>query len=125
MKNKTFQLIFAILLVNGLLLAACEPAAMPTEAPPTPVSAPTDLPPTPVPTEEPETEVMVFKDDLGVNLEFTDYPQRIISISASTTEILFAVGAGKQVVGRDDFSVYPEAFLSLSVTTISSAALTS
>lgn len=118
MKNKTFQLIVAILLVTGILLIACEPAVMPTEAPPAPVSAPTDPPPTPDPTEEPEPEVMVFVDDLGVSLEFTDYPQRIVSISASTTEILFAVGAGNQVVGRDDFSVYPEE--ALAVTSVGS-----
>ena len=34
-------------------------------------------------------------------------PQRIVSLAPSNTEILFAVGAGKQVVGRDSFSDYP------------------
>jgi iron complex transport system substrate-binding protein len=33
--------------------------------------------------------------------------QRIVSIAPSNTEILFAVGAGKQVVGRDDLSDFP------------------
>jgi iron complex transport system substrate-binding protein len=33
--------------------------------------------------------------------------QRIVSLAASNTEILFAVGAGTQVVGRDEFSDYP------------------
>ena len=32
---------------------------------------------------------------------------RIVSLSPSVTEILFAVGAGSQVVGRDSFSNYP------------------
>ena len=35
--------------------------------------------------------------------------KRIISLAPSNTEILFAVGAGDQVVGRDMFSDYPEA----------------
>jgi iron complex transport system substrate-binding protein len=34
-------------------------------------------------------------------------PERIISLSASNTETLFAVGAGKQVVAVDEQSTYP------------------
>ncbi len=33
--------------------------------------------------------------------------QRVVSLAPSNTEILFAVGAGAQVVGRDSFSDYP------------------
>jgi iron complex transport system substrate-binding protein len=33
--------------------------------------------------------------------------QRVVSLAASNTEILYAVGAGAQVVGRDEFSDYP------------------
>ncbi len=33
--------------------------------------------------------------------------QRIVSLDGITTEILFAVGVGNQVVGRDDSSYYP------------------
>ena len=33
--------------------------------------------------------------------------QRIVSLAPSNTEILFAIGAGSQVVGRDEFSDYP------------------
>jgi iron complex transport system substrate-binding protein len=36
-------------------------------------------------------------------------PQRIVSLAPSTTEIVFAVGAGAQLVGRDSFSDYPAA----------------
>jgi iron complex transport system substrate-binding protein len=54
---------------------------------------------------------MTFTDDLGNTIELTGYPGKIISLSPSTTEILFAIGAGEQVVGRDEFSVYPEAAL--------------
>jgi iron complex transport system substrate-binding protein len=33
--------------------------------------------------------------------------QRILSIAPSNTELLFAIGAGQQVVGRDSYSDYP------------------
>jgi iron complex transport system substrate-binding protein len=34
-------------------------------------------------------------------------PERIVSLSPSATEILFAIGAGGQVVAADDYSTYP------------------
>ena len=48
-------------------------------------------------------------DDAGQTLEFTRPPQRIISLTPHLTELLFAVGAGAQVVGADSASDYPEA----------------
>jgi iron complex transport system substrate-binding protein len=39
--------------------------------------------------------------------------QKIVSMAPSNTEILFAIGAGSQVVGRDEFSDYPEEAKSL------------
>jgi iron complex transport system substrate-binding protein len=35
-------------------------------------------------------------------------PQRIVSLSPSSTDDLFAIGAGKQVVAVDSFSTYPK-----------------
>ncbi len=35
-------------------------------------------------------------------------PQRIVSLSPSATEILYAIGAGDQVVAVDSYSTYPE-----------------
>src|SRR3990172_1930545 len=81
--------ILIIFLAFGLLLSACGPSA-------------------PV---EPTPAKMTFTDDLGDTIELDGYPQKIVSLSASATEILFAIGAGEQVVGRDEFSVYPEAAL--------------
>lgn len=37
-----------------------------------------------------------------------DQPERIVSLSPTTTEMLFAVGAGDQVVAVDEYSNYPE-----------------
>ncbi len=39
--------------------------------------------------------------------------QRIVSLAASTTEILYAVGAGQNLVAVDNFSTYPAAAKSL------------
>jgi iron complex transport system substrate-binding protein len=52
-------------------------------------------------------------DDSGLALEFDRPPRRIISLSPHLTELLFAVGAGAQVVGVDSASDYPQAALSL------------
>lgn len=35
------------------------------------------------------------------------YPQKIISLSATATEMLFAIGAGEQVVAVDEYSNFP------------------
>ena len=107
MNNKRFILIFLSLLTLSLVLGACTPAAAPTEPAALPEVAPTDAP-APEPTEEPAPEMMVFTDDMGNTIELAEYPQAIISLSASSTEILFAIGAGDQVVGRDEYSLYPE-----------------
>jgi cobalamin transport system substrate-binding protein len=83
------QNIMILFLALGLLLSACGPSA--------------PIAPTP--------EQMTFTDDLGHTIELAGTPQKIVSLSASTTEILFAIGAGDQVVGRDEYSVYPDAAL--------------
>ena len=37
-----------------------------------------------------------------------DAPQKIISLSPTATEMLFAIGAGRQVIAVDDQSSFPE-----------------
>jgi iron complex transport system substrate-binding protein len=44
----------------------------------------------------------------GPPLTLETRPERIVSLSPSATETLFAVGAGKQVVAADNQSSYPE-----------------
>jgi iron complex transport system substrate-binding protein len=51
----------------------------------------------------------VVKDGLGNTITLKAPPKRIVSLAPSITESLFAIGAGKQVVARDDNSKYPEA----------------
>lgn len=52
-------------------------------------------------------------DDYGRTVELSGIPQRIVSAAPTPTEILFAVGAGGQVVGVDDYSDYPVAVKNL------------
>lgn len=46
-------------------------------------------------------------DDLGRPVNIEKIPQRIISLSPSNTEILFALGLGEKVVGVTEFCDYP------------------
>lgn len=52
-------------------------------------------------------------DDVGQALEFARPPQRIVSLAPHLTELLFAVGAGAQLVGVDSASDFPAAALAL------------
>jgi iron complex transport system substrate-binding protein len=44
----------------------------------------------------------------GTKVTFTKAPTRIISLSPTATESLFAIGAGSQVIAVDDQSTYPK-----------------
>jgi iron complex transport system substrate-binding protein len=100
--NLVYKMISLVLLASMALAACASTASQGT--------APTDVPtvePTAVPTEVPTPEPMVFTDGLGHSVSLAAPAQRVISFAPSNTEILFAVGAGSQVVGRDEFSNYP------------------
>ncbi len=83
-----FRKLILNLLTLGLLLTACAPTA------PVPVIALTGI---------------HLTDGLGREVNLPGPAQRVISLAPSNTEILFAIGAGPQVVGRDHLSDYPEA----------------
>jgi len=97
------KLLFLLFLIPLFLLAACSPAAETTTEPtlaPAPTAAPTDAP-------EPAAEPLTLTDGRGVEITLAGPAKRIISLAPSNTELLFAVGAGGQVVGRDSFSDFP------------------
>ncbi len=50
---------------------------------------------------------IILQDGLAREVTLDEPAARIVSLSPSVTEILFAVGASGQVVGRDSFSNYP------------------
>jgi iron complex transport system substrate-binding protein len=60
--------------------------------------------------EEVESSVLSIEvvDDLDRTLKLEGPAQRIVSLAPSITETLFAIGAGEQMVGREDTVVYPE-----------------
>ena len=86
---KRFAVLMTAFLALILLVSACAPATPSTPAAtlPAPQAATAALP---------------------TAVQDTSIPQKIISLAPSNTEILFAVGAGSQVIARDDFSNYPE-----------------
>src|SRR3974390_975258 len=48
-------------------------------------------------------------DDLGRNVQIKGVPQRIISLSPSNTEIVYALGLEDKLVGVTTYDNYPEA----------------
>ncbi|MFD0587136.1 ABC transporter substrate-binding protein [Paenibacillus sp. GCM10027627] len=61
------------------------------------------------PTEQPGQTVYPYKttDATGTELTFEKAPQAIVTLVPSETETIYAIGAGAQVVGVDDWSNYP------------------
>lgn len=91
--------IFLVTLLITLLTACAPQAAAP---------AATEAPATEAPAASPAPESLTFTDGLGREITLDGPPQRIVSLAPSNTEILFAIGAGDQVVGRDQLSDFPE-----------------
>jgi len=52
-------------------------------------------------------EKLEVTDDFGRNVTLQGYSERIISLSPTNTEILFAIGAGDRVIGATDYCNYP------------------
>ena len=89
-----------------------------TPVPPTPTATPvpptaTPVPPTatPVPPTATPTPFTTVTDMLGREVVIPSKPERIVSISPTATETLYAVGG--VAVARDRSSVYPDAVNSL------------
>lgn len=88
-------------MLSIVALTACGPGAAPA-------SSPVPATDTPVPpTATPGLFPLTLTDDLGRQVTLPDLPGRIISLAPSNTEILFAVGAGDQVVGVTTYCNYP------------------
>jgi iron complex transport system substrate-binding protein len=100
----------ASLLMVTLFASACSQATStvvePTSPPPTEEPIPTQTIMLTA-TQEPSPEPISLIDGYGREVSIPAYAQRIISLAPSSTEILFAVGAASQVVGRDELSDYP------------------
>jgi len=101
-----FRKITFALLALTVLLAACAPAVTPEPTVIPATEAPSLFPPTP-------SDNVSLTDGLGRQVILAEPAQKVVSLAPSNTEILFAIGAGGQTVGRDLFSDYPAEALSL------------
>lgn len=52
-------------------------------------------------------------DDFGDTIRVDRHPERIVSLTPATTEILFALGAGDRLVGRGEYDKWPDAALAV------------
>ena len=82
------RFLFALLSIL-LVLTACAPAA------------------TPAPTATPNPAISLI-DGLGRQITLAAPAQKIVSLAPSNTEILYAIGAGSALIGRDDLSDFPQ-----------------
>jgi iron complex transport system substrate-binding protein len=94
------SLLLMALVVALAVAVACEDGG----EEPTPKASPTGPGPVQVQASYPLTIV----DSVGREVAIEAQPQRIASLSPAATEILFAIGAGDQVIAVDNYSNYPE-----------------
>jgi iron complex transport system substrate-binding protein len=57
----------------------------------------------------PARRATTLTDDFGDSVRVDSAPARIVSLNPTTTEILFAIGAGSRVVGRTTYDQFPSA----------------
>ena len=56
----------------------------------------------------PPVRAAAMHDDFGRALSIAAPPKRIVSLNPTTTDILFAIGAGSRIVGRSEYDVWPD-----------------
>lgn len=96
--NKTLAALLAALL---LALTACAPAAAPeaTQAP--------EATEAPAATDAPEAAGVTVTDMTGREITLDAPATRVVALSASDCEIIYALGAGELLVGRGEYCDYP------------------
>jgi len=109
-RRPTRAALISILIASMLAIGACSTAGS-SATPTIPPNATGSIQPvataTPPPSAAP-TFPITLTDDEGTAVELKAEPQKIVSLTPSTTETLFALGVGDRVVGKvEDFSLYP------------------
>ena len=90
MKNSAAYFIFICLISSTLILTGCSGSNL------TVIS------------EIPNQPPIQIQDGLDRLINLPKPAERVVSLSPANTEIMFFVGAGSQLVGRETFSDYPE-----------------
>lgn len=90
------RLLFPRVLIAILLVFSAACGAVPVTSP---VASPTATAAARYP--------LTVTDDRGTRVTFTQPVKKVVSVSPSSTEIIFALGAGDRVVAVDDFSDHP------------------
>lgn len=121
-KRKTIM-ILSMAIAFFFTLAACGEQSDPTlaaevatEQPEVETAEPADVPEAteaPALTEEPDPWPQEFTDGLGRSITLDAPATQIVTLGASVLESLFAIGAGDQVSGREEFSTFPEEALEI------------
>ena len=88
-----FKRIHVVVAVSALLLTACGQSTATSTESASPSAAAASFP--------------VTIENNGTSVTITEQPDAIISLSATATEILFAIDAGSQVIAVDDQSNFP------------------
>lgn len=112
-----------LLIVLGLVLAACAPIADAPVETATPEQSEeaaegetgesTELETQESRPATPEQALLILEDDMGREIELPGPASAIVTLGPSVLESLFAIGANDQVVGREEFSTYPEEALDI------------
>lgn len=107
--QKLLALILSLLMLTAVL-SGCgaqtqEPAPAEAPAAEEPAEAPVEEA-AEAPAEEPEAAVTVV-DMLGREITLDEPATRIVALTASDCEILYAIGAGDTLVGRGEYCDYP------------------
>ena len=107
-------------LVVALVAGACSAGgsvapstSSPIAASPTTIAATPSAAPSPSPQATQPSFPLTITDDEGTSVTIPHAPSRIVSLTPASTEELFALGEGSQLVGDTDSDDYPAAAKSL------------
>jgi iron complex transport system substrate-binding protein len=110
MAARRFLLPAVLTMLVALFAAACNPGAVATPSPArtalgeTPAAATAELPTATTAVAFPVT----LTDDEGTEVTIPAEPEKIVSLTPATNEILFAIGGGDRVVGKvEDVANFP------------------
>lgn len=114
MKRVMMFILMAAMIAALAGCASAPPAATSAPAATTSVATPSPEPtatatPEPTATPQPTPQVLTATDLMGNTVTLDKNPERIVSLTPSNTEIVYALGLEGKLVGVDAYSDYPEA----------------